>query len=139
MTNSKQRIDEQGNIKLPKDFIAKLNWGTSTILNATLNPQSGALVLEQGLKGAAQTFLLDSLGRVALPRKQREKLGWMYIDTGDVISVTLHIWEGKISLQLCEKYELKCVFCGRSEAVAKITPINLSGICQHCIAEYIHV
>ena len=133
MKSTKQRIDEQGNILLPREYLNCLGWGMHTMITATLSA-NGAVVLksETRAEGGAQHVMIDALGRVVIARTMREKLGWQHIDTGDLITVMLHKWESKISLRLAEKYELQCAFCGRPDTVAKIIPIELSGICEVC-------
>jgi len=136
MENSKKtRIDQQGNIKLSHTMQVRLGWNIGTTLAATLDPTSGEVVLSKAEDNAATdvTVVMDELGRIALPKQQRTKLGWQYVDAGDKIELTLCMWTQTITLRLYEKHKLICTFCRRPASVVKIEEINDKCICDYCI------
>jgi len=125
-------MDERGNVLLSSTLTSRLNWNVGTALKATHNPNSGEVALTAVAEENGDVTL-DAVGRVKLPKPQRDKLGWLYVDTGDILGVTLCMWTQTITLNLQEKFKRECIFCGRPESITKIEYINDKGICDYCI------
>jgi len=136
MKNFAQAImDANGKVLLTSNLRNRLQWNAGTTLNAALDPTSGEVVLTKAEDGAtaAVTLIVDELGRVDLPKQQRDKLGWLYVNTGDTIGIEMCMWTQTITLRLHEKLKPKCLFCGRPESIVKLECLNDKHICDFCI------
>jgi len=134
-TTIKRKLSDTGCILLPARLRGTLGWAAHQTITATYNPKNNSVVLsnEEQEDSSSIPFgislTIDELGCIALPKKLRNKIGWLFVEPKDTIALTLCPWERTITLTLFEKYEEKCVFCKKPEI---ITSINDIGVCKSC-------
>jgi len=127
-------MSDTGSILLPSRLRGALSWAAHQTIIATYNPKSNTVVLSKEKEESDSipfgiSLIIDELGCISLPKKVRNKLGWLFVDPKDTISITLCPWERTITLALFEKYDEKCIFCKKPEIV---TSINDIGVCREC-------
>jgi len=127
-TTNYQVIDDRGCLLLPTKLLNQLDITKNDFLTASYNPENNALTLDANGKGDVP-ITLDDYSRAYLPKQLREKLGWLNINKGDTIAVSVCPWARTITLKLHSKYELMCVFCKNPNTVVDINGI---AVCQYC-------
>jgi len=131
-TVSKQKMDDMGRILIPKKLRKMLDIGDRDNLSATYNPKFNTVVLQKVDLDAGRCDAIKSLddyGRVVLNEGFRKKVGWMFVEEGDTIAVSVCLWTSTITLSLYEKYNLKCIFCNNPEIITKVKDV---GVCKYC-------
>jgi len=131
-TTAYKVFDDAGRIVLPRKLRAQLNWGAEVQLAVHFCTKTGRIVLSP-TEGDVDTQL-DELGNILLSPRLREAMGWLYIDEGDTIAISVCPWERVMYLSLHQKHERKCVFCKRPESFATLVAINRHYVCEHCAA-----
>jgi len=139
-TVSKQKMDDMSRILIPKKLRKMLDIGEKDNLSATYDPKFNTIVLQKVDLEADRCDSIKSLddyGRVVLSKGFRKKVGWMFVEEGDTIGISVCLWTSTLTLSLYEKYNPKCVFCDNPETFTKIKDAHVCKYCAKTIAKTI--
>jgi len=122
-------MDEMGRIILPHEVRNILDVKAGDTLEVTPSQDTISVTLQRDASPGSVQLTLEQLHRLTFSKELRAKLGWTNVDCKDTISVSVNRWNRTLTLRLYEKYERKCDFCDKPEAIQKI---NRFGLCRDC-------
>ena len=134
MIMKRETMDEAGRIRIPGCLLKMLGWENAENFTATTSHDSLELRLSVTNPFGARVKL-DDLGRVSLDKELRENIGWLNVDSRDIVAVRPCVKEGQLIFKLHEKFKHECAFCGKADVEMIINDVVVCGTCAGVLAK----